>query len=131
MNQTDTFLKEIRGVLEGREDIAYAFLFGSALSHVLPGSDVDILVGADIDSIAKIKLTDELSRRLHRQADVVQTKDARCEVVLKAMSEGILVLVNDDKRLKEDYFWNFRAYDQTSNLRKIRIDRIKRQYAHG
>jgi predicted nucleotidyltransferase len=113
------------------ELIEYAFLFGSALRRLLPESDVDILVGGEIDFDTKLALTADLSTRLKRNVDLVCVRESRCEVALKAMSEGILIFVKDGDMLKQDYFRTLRRFDDNSGLRRIRIERIKRQYANG
>ena len=111
--------------------IEYAFLFGSALRRLLRESDIDILVGGEIDFDTKLVLTAGLSTRLKRNVDLVQASEARCELVLKAMSEGILIFVKYGEKLKQDYLRNWRSFDDSTGLRRIRIERIRQQYANG
>jgi len=54
-----SYLEEIKAVLFGAEGIGYAYLFGSALKRLLPDSDVDILVGGDLDFEQKTALAME------------------------------------------------------------------------
>jgi len=111
--------------------IGYAFLFGSALTHLRADSDVDILVGGDLTFDQKMDLTAKLVLMLRRKVDLVQASETRCELVLKALSKGMPILIRDPEALKRDYFKKFRLYDDTTNLRRLKLERIKRQYAHG
>jgi len=73
-------------------------------------------------------LTAELSIKLKRTVDVVLTSEARCELVLKAMSQGKQIFVRKSEILKEDYIKNVRKLDDNTKLRRIRQDRIRQQY---
>ena len=111
-----------------KERIDYAFLFGSILKKPLNTSDVDILLGANLNSFEKIDLAMELELILKRKVDVVLAKEAPCELVLKAFSKGLPVMINDKQRLKNDYFKNIHLYEDRNTLRNLRISRIKRKY---
>ncbi len=76
----------IEQVLRPVESIDYAFLFGSATGNLLPGSDIDILVGGDVGFDQRLSLTAALSRLLGRDVDIVPVKEARSQLVAKAMS---------------------------------------------
>ena len=128
---TDEIVNKIDQVLRSVESIDYAFLFGSALRKLLPQSDIDILIGGEMDFNQKMLLTAELSRGLSRNVDLVLVREAHCELVLKAMSQGILVFVQNRDMLKQDYITNWRSFDDNTGLRKIRFARIQRQYANG
>ncbi len=123
-------LSEIKEVLTGVQGIHYAFLFGSALKRLLPDSDIDILIGGDLDFDAKTRLGMDLAVRLKRDVDVVLTKEAHCDVVLNAFSRGEPVLIRNRELLKEDYFKNYRLCDASTSLRKIRLDKIKEKYGN-
>jgi hypothetical protein len=47
------------------------------------------------------------------------------------MSKGVLIFAKTREALKQDYFRNWRAYDDSAALRRMRIERIKEQYGHG
>ena len=111
-----------------KERIDYAFLFGSILKKPLNTSDVDILLGANLNSFEKIDLAMELELILKRKVDVVLAKEAPCELVLKAFSKGLPVIINDKQRLKTDYFKNVHLFEDRTTLRNLRISRIKRKY---
>ena len=121
----------IRKVLSADERVAYAFLFGSALTQLRADSDIDILVGGDLDFDTRMELTAKLALALKRNVDLVPARDARPGVVLKALSKGVPVFVRDKGAFKQDYFKAFRAYDDATNLRQLKLSRIKRQYARG
>lgn len=121
----------IKDVLSKAERVKYAFLFGSALKRLSAESDVDILLGGDVDFDTRMELTAELAIVLKRNVDLVAAKDACPGVVLKALSKGAPVLVSDAEVLKRDYLKNFRSFDDATNLRQLKLSRIKRQYASG
>lgn len=132
MNMTtvsvDDILEKIESVLMPVKAVDYAFLFGSALHRLLPQSDIDILIGGDLDFDRRLLLTAELSIKLKRTVDVVLASEARCELVLKAMSQGKQIFVRKSEILKEDYIKNVRKLDDNTKLRRIRQDRIRQQY---
>ncbi len=131
MRSIQDIADSIEQVLRPVESIDYAFLFGSATGSLLPGSDIDILVGGDVDFNQRLSLTAALSRRLRRDVDIVPVKEARSQLVAKAMSKGVLIFAKTMEAVKQDYFRNWRAYDDGAALRKMRIERIKEEYGHG
>lgn len=131
MVSVDDILEKIESVLIPVNAVDYAFLFGSALYRLLPQSDIDILIGGDLDFDQRLLLTGELSIKLKRTVDVVLTSEAPCELVLKAMSQGKQVFVRRREVLKEDYIRNVRKLDDNTKLRRIRQDRIRQQYGYG
>jgi predicted nucleotidyltransferase len=131
MTDTREIIDKVAYALEPIQPVNYAFLFGSALNRLLPQSDIDILIGGEIDFDLRMLLTAKLYRELSRKVDLVLVREARCELVLKAMSQGLQVFVRNRDILKHDYFANRRCFDDSTNLRKIRFSRIRRQYANG
>ena len=131
MTMVKEHIKKITELLSGHEKVEYAFIFGSVLKRPLPGSDIDILVGAHLGPFAKMYLAMELELALGRKVDMVLTKDASCEVVLKALSSGSPVLIREKGSLKNDYFRNFYLYEDASALRKMKISRVRRRYGNG
>ena len=124
-------LQEIKKVLSESKSISYAIIFGSSITNLLPESDVDILIGGQLNFSERTDLAIELEQILKRKIDIVLTKDASPELALKAFSSGSLFLRNNKEDLKKDYFKNFYLYEDNRNLRKLRISRIKRRYNHG
>ena len=131
MTGTKEIIEKIAHVLRPVKSIDYVFLFGSALKRLLPQSDIDILIGGEMGSNQKLLLTAELSRKLSRNVDLVLVGEAHCELVLKAMSQGLPVFVQNKDMLKQDYITNWRSFDDNAGLRKIRFARIQRQYVNG
>jgi hypothetical protein len=72
-----------------------------------------------------------METRLRRTVDLVLDKEARAEIVIEAMSTGTLIFARDSEALKQDYFRNWRRFDDSVGLRGTGQARIKREYAHG
>ena len=123
------YIAEIRAVLSQAEGLDYAYLFGSALHRLLPESDIDILVGGDLDFEGRTSLAVELSLRLKRNVDLVPAKEASHELILSALSQGLPIFVREKGSLRRDYFQNYFLYDANTSLRNIRLQRIKTVYA--
>ncbi|MGQ9776872.1 MAG: nucleotidyltransferase domain-containing protein [Thermodesulfobacteriota bacterium] len=124
-------IEKIRSLFSKRRGIAYVFLFGSALRRLLPHSDIDFLVGGELNQTEKDDLLMELTIELKRPVDILFIQEAPCEVVLRAFSTGIPILLSERGRVKEDYLKNYRLYDQKVPLKRIRIERLKRVYGCG
>jgi predicted nucleotidyltransferase len=124
-------IEKIRSVVSNRRGIAYAVLFGSALKHLGAHSDVDLMVEGDLSPVEKADLLMELTIQLKRQVDLIFPKEALCDVVLRAFSSGIPILVRDREQAKADYLNNYRLCDQRNSLKRIRLERLKRVYGNG
>ena len=122
---------KIKDVLDQCRKVSYAFLFGSALKAMRPESDIDILVKADLTPQERSDLSVDLELILKRKVDIVLAQEAPCELVLKAFSAGVPLLVNNKENLKEDYLKNFYLYDEGTRPRELRRLRIKRMYSSG
>jgi predicted nucleotidyltransferase len=131
MTVTKEIIDKIYYILGLVKSIDYVFLFGSVLRKLLPQSDIDILIGGETDFDQKMLLTAELSRELSRKVDLVLVREARCELILKAMSHGIPVFIRDRDILKRDYMNNVRLFDDNTGLRQMRFARIQREYTYG
>ena len=125
-----TEIEKIKYIVSGTRGVAYAILFGSALKHLLAKSDIDILIGGDLNPSQKTDLAMALALEIHRPIDIVLTKEARCEVVLRAFSSGIPLVVRDKRKVQEDYFNHYRLCDQRDPLKRIRLERLKRVYGN-
>ena len=123
-------IDKIKSVVSGKEEVAYVILFGSALKRLQTHSDIDLLIGGDLDPNQKTDLSMILALELHRQIDIVLTKQARCDVVLRAFSSGIPLVVRDKGKVKEDYFKHYRLCDQEHLLKRVRLERLKRVYGN-
>jgi len=123
-------IQKINEVLRQYGGIDYAFLFGSYLKHPMDDSDVDILLGASLDSSEKLDLAMQLECILKRKVDIVVTAEASCELLLNAFSKGLPLIINDKLSLKKDYFKNFRLFDERTSLRMLRMEKIKSKYCY-
>jgi predicted nucleotidyltransferase len=128
MDLPQQYIAEIRGILSQVEKVDYAILFGSALKGLLPDSDIDILVGGDLDFDQKSRLTMDLSLWLKKNVDIVLSKEASYELILNALSKGRPILVHKKDSLRQDYFKSYFLYDMNTSLRNIRLARVKRIY---
>jgi predicted nucleotidyltransferase len=128
---TRTEIEKILSVVSSRREIAYAILFGSALKHLLAHSDIDLLIGGDLDTRQRMDLSATLALELRRPVDIVLTKEARCDLVLRAFSSGIPLAVRDQRKVREDYFHYYRLCDQERPLKMVRLERLKRVYGNG
>ena len=124
-------IERIKSVVSLRKEISYAILFGSGVERLLAHSDIDLLIGGNLDRKMKSDLLMALALQIHRPIDIVLAKEARCEVVLKAFSSGVPLVVQDKGKMKEDYFEHYRLCDQARSLRKVRLERLKRVYGNG
>jgi len=89
------------------------------------------MVEGDLSPAEKADLLMDLTIQLGRQIDLISSSEAQCDVVLRAFSSGIPILVRDRERVKEDYLKNYRLCDQTNPLKRIRLERLKRVYGNG
>ena len=124
-------IEKIRSVVSSRRGIAYVILFGSALKRLLANSDIDLMIEGELGLGEKADLSMELTIEIGRHIDIISPNEALCDVVLRAFSSGIPILVSDKGRLKEDYFKNYRLCDQKNPLKRIRLERLKRVYGNG
>jgi len=123
-------IEKIRSVVSSRRVVTYAILFGSALKHLLAHSDIDLMIGGELSPIEKADLSFELAVELGRQIDIISSEEAVCDLVLRAFSSGIPILVRDRERVNQDYFKNYRLCDQGNPLKRIRLERLKRVYGN-
>ena len=123
-NQIREFFVKIPG-------IDYLFLFGSALKTLRPESDIDILISGQLTIEERLKLSVELGEVFKRKVDLVAVEEASNELIREAIPRGVPILVNNREKLKSDYLQNFYRYDDNTNLRELRRQRLKRSYSGG
>src|SRR5437016_12115671 len=90
-------LDELRRVLEGNPDIAYALLFGSGARGALsPTSDVDVAVelrrGAPHDTAALGQLATRLESATGRRVDLVLMDEAAAPLAYRLFRDGRVIL---------------------------------------
>jgi predicted nucleotidyltransferase len=124
-------IEKIKSAVSDRRGVAYAILFGSALKRLFAHSDIDLMVGGELSPVEKADLLMELTIQLGRPVDILSPREVACDVVLRAFSSGIPILVRDRERVKEDYLKNYRLCDQGDPLKRIRLERLRRVYGNG
>ncbi|MBL7073587.1 MAG: nucleotidyltransferase domain-containing protein [Candidatus Omnitrophica bacterium] len=120
-------IDKVKEILKNNHNIKYAFLFGSIIKKPLPESDVDILIGGELDFSERTDLALEIELILKRKVDIVLVNQATPELVLKVFSLGILLCAREKEELKEDYFRNLRLSEDGKNLQRLKIARMKRR----
>ncbi|HEB32470.1 MAG TPA: nucleotidyltransferase domain-containing protein [Spirochaetes bacterium] len=125
------FIAGFRQILVETEGVEYAFIFGSSVKALRSGGDVDILVDGRLSFAEKVDLEMKLESIVKKKVDIVQTEEAFPEIIMKAFSRGIKIVVKNNKKLKEDYFKYLYAYEDGENLRRLRMARIRRKYNNG
>ncbi|MDA3949209.1 MAG: DUF86 domain-containing protein [Spirochaeta sp.] len=107
MNQLEAFRRAIRGALEPFDDIAFVFLFGSAVSARLRSdSDLDVAVygvsGRHLEIETDRELTGEakmqlaVERETGRNVDLLVLNRAPAVVCASAVSTGVPVFIRDE-----------------------------------
>jgi predicted nucleotidyltransferase len=94
---SETDIDKIRSAVFSRKGAAYVILFGSATRRLLSHSDVDLMIGGELSPVEKADLSMELAVELGRQVDIISPEEAPYDVVSRAFSSGIPVLVPDTR----------------------------------
>ena len=131
MKLLEEYINKIKDFLDKKEAISYAFIFGSILKEPLPQSDIDILIGGDIDSFERLDLSADLEMFLKKRVDLVVADQASCALLMEAFSKGRRIFVNNEKKLKKDYFQAYYRYEDWIYLRDISIDKLKKDAENG
>jgi predicted nucleotidyltransferase len=131
MNPKDA--QVIRTFFQNKRDINYVILFGSAVrtKHLRKESDIDLLVGGELDFKRRVDAALSLEQKIGRKVDIVCTPQSSCEVALEAFAKGLPLVVRNRARLKEDYFKKLYEYEDNIPLMRIRREKVKRDLAHG
>ena len=129
--KTNDYVSKIQSFLSRRKSIDYAVVFGSVLRRMRLDSDVDVLIQGRVNHLQRVKLGLELEKLLHCPVDVVLVDEASCELVLEALKTGRIIIRRNYARLKKDYLKNFYLYDDTTNLRRLREERVRRGFVRG
>ena len=125
------FIELAKRIFKRNAKINYAFVFGSALKRLRKDSDIDFLIGGQLNFFERAKITAKLALGLKRNVDIVLTDQAPCELVIGALSHGLPVVINRKRRLKEDYFRNYYIFERNRRLRELRAERAKKRFGHG
>ncbi len=123
--------EKAKTLIERHPQIPYAFMFGSALRQLLPDSDIDILVGGELSFSERTDLSLGLEQLFHRPVDVVLSRHAPAELVLRALARGQVLLMRDPESLKRDYYEKYQACEDALGLWKVRQERLYRRFSYG
>lgn len=125
------YIKRLKKIIDKYNSINYAFLFGSTLKKPHSTSDIDILIGGEISFIDRVNLSSDLEILFKKKVDIVIAQEASPILVLKVFKEGRPISIRAKDKLKEDYFNNFYRVDALVNLRRVREEKVRREYLYG
>lgn len=131
--------ERLREVLQGRDDVVFAYLFGSAArGEMRRDSDVDVAVylRAGEDAVpAKLSLLSELTGALGRDAvDVSVLNDATPSLWISVLREGVLLLDRVPETRIETEIRVMREYRDFEPRRRVLEEALLRGirgWAHG
>lgn len=124
-------VKKIKKSIGRYKKVNYVFLFGSSLEKMHPMSDIDILIGGRLNLRERVNLASELELLFKRKVDIVLIEEVLPGMLLKIFSKGSPILIRSKDKLKKDYFRSFYSYDDELNIKRIREEKIKRDYSYG
>lgn len=131
MEDLSRLLKIARKIFARASRVDYAFIFGSVLKRPGPQSDIDFLVGGKLGFADRAELSYQLAMELKKEIDIVLVEEASCELAMKAFSQGKKIMAARPKALKEDYFRNYCLFEQTSGLRNLKLDHLRKRCVNG
>jgi len=125
----DGMIKKIISLLSRRNDIRFAFIFGSFVSQQMTSSsDLDIaLFFKDIIDFKVInELREELTAALRKETDIVMLNTASPIIRMQVLKKGILIINNEPKSYNEFFVKTVNEYDDLKKIRKEIEDTILR-----
>lgn len=131
MEDLSHFMEIARKIFARASRVDYAFIFGSVLKRPGPQSDIDFLVGGKLGFADKAELSYQLAMELKKEIDIVLVEETSCELAMKAFSQGKKIVAPRPQALKKDYFRNYCLFEQTSGLRDLKLDHLRRRYGNG
>lgn len=124
---SDGMIKKIISLMSKRNDIRFAFIFGSFVSQQMTSSsDLDIaLFFKDIINFNEInELREELTAALRKEIDIVMLNTASPIIRMQVLKKGILIINNDPKAYNEFFVKTVNEYDDLKTIRKEIEDTI-------
>lgn len=106
-NLPDTLLKPLKTYFENRDDVAFAFLFGSAVTgRVREEGDIDIAVyfltgnGVEWEALGKrweaeARISLDLERLLKKEIDLIVLNRARATLADEIIRKGTPIIIKD------------------------------------
>lgn len=119
----DSILETLTEALAGHDEIAVAYLFGSAARDESgPGSDLDLAIVLTTEVPEPLRyrarLMEELARASSTAVDVVFLSDAPPELAGRVVREGKLLLSHDESARVRFETEALRRYFDTARLRR-------------
>lgn len=109
IKETPSFIKKLSPLLEEREEVKFAYLFGSrALGYYRPDSDIDLAVLFDEETStwAEVNLEEELSRRMGVPVQVVSLSEGLVPRLLQnILAKGAVVKDGFERGKWEEKAW--------------------------
>lgn len=100
--QKKEITNKLTGLLKKREEIVFAYLHGSFLTHDFRDIDVAIYLKEDEDVLYEVKLGVELEKFLKFPVDVRVLNSAPLTFRFKVVKDGLL-LFSRDERIRSDF----------------------------
>lgn len=118
-----SLLAKLSALLEGREEVVFAYLFGSrALGYSRPNSDIDLAVffGNGAAKWARLELEEELSQGLRLPVQVVAlNEELKPRFLQNVLSTGVVI---KDSPLRIDWEKKFREAKQEQEMKGMEED---------
>lgn len=114
-------VKKIICLISDRNDIKFAFIFGSfASKQMTPSSDLDIAIffynTLDFNEINELK--EKLAGALRKEVDIVVLNSASPIIKMQVLKKGILIINRDPKTYNEFFMKTMNEYDDLKSIRK-------------
>jgi len=117
----DDILEQMREYLSRRNDIAFAFLFGSVAAghrNVLSDLDLAIFFDGPLDFFKITDMREEISGIFGLETDIVALNSASPIIRMQVLKKGVL-LVKRDPRAYNNFFVNtVKEYDDLKRSRR-------------
>jgi predicted nucleotidyltransferase len=117
-----TALEEIRGLLDGREDVRLAYVFGSvARGRARPRSDVDVAILFVRESKPSVmdELTEELEDAAGRRVDLIDLATASPLLAHQVVSTGTCIVCRLPRERSAFETRTVLRYLDTAHLRRL------------
>lgn len=129
----------VKTVLENREEIIFAYLFGSTVKGLENNlSDVDIAVYLDIKKIPesgsfgyKSELILEIEKSLHKKIDLVLLNESPIFLAHNIIKNGQLIFIRSEKEKVEFHFMVVRNYLDFKPIMAVQNEYLKQRLNEG
>jgi len=126
-----SFLAQLSTLLEGREEVVFAYLFGSrALGYSRPDSDIDLAVffGDGAAKWARMELEESLSQSLKLPVQIVAlNEELRPRFLRNILSTGVVIKDNPSRK---DWERKIQKAEQEREMQAMRGEDYREQLLH-